>query len=133
MILRNFRHEARDDYLEAILLITQAKGHCRSIHIAEELEVSKPSVSVAVGKLAEEGLVTLDEDKLIHLTEAGRALAEETYAKHTYLRAFLIGLGVEEETAEKEACAMEHALSADSFRRLKERYPNPSRRQHLLF
>lgn len=125
MILRNFRHEARDDYLEAILLITQAKGHCRSIHIAEELEVSKPSVSVAVSKLAEEGLVTIDEDKLIHLTEAGRALAEETYAKHSYFKDFLMSVGVEEETAEREACGLEHALSAESFRRIRERYPNP--------
>ena len=125
MILRNFRHEARDDYLEAILLITQAKGHCRSIHIAEELEVSKPSVSVAVSKLVEDGLVTLDEDKLIHLTEAGRTLAEETYAKHSYFKNFLMSVGVEEEIAEREACGLEHALSAESFRRIRERWPNP--------
>ena len=56
MILRNFRNEARDDYLETILRITRAKGYCRSIDIAGELDVSKPSVSVAVGKLAEAGL-----------------------------------------------------------------------------
>ena len=125
MILRNFRHEARDDYLEAILRITQAKGHCRSIHIAEELDVSKPSVSVAVSKLAEDGLVTLDEEKLIHLTEKGRALAEETYAKHSYFKDFLMSVGVDAETAEREACGLEHALSADSFRRIRDRYPNP--------
>ena len=60
MNLRNFRNEARDDYLEAILMITQEKGHCRSINIAETLDVTKPSVSVAVGKLIEAGLITMD-------------------------------------------------------------------------
>ena len=123
MILRNFRHEARDDYLEAILQITKTRGHCRSIHIAEELDVSKPSVSVAVSKLAEEGLVSLDDEKLIHLTEPGLALAEQTYAKHVYLKRFLMDLGVEEETADREACGLEHALSAESFRLLEARYP----------
>ena len=63
MNLRNFRNEARDDYLEAILMITQEKGHCRSINIAETLDVTKPSVSVAVGKLIEAGLITMDGDK----------------------------------------------------------------------
>lgn len=123
MALRTFRNEARDDYLEAILRITQSKGHCRSINIAEELEVSKPSVSVAIGKLVEEGLVTLDEEKFIRFTPEGRALAELTYAKHRYFRQFLLSAGVEEEAAEREACALEHAISCESFRKIRERYP----------
>ena len=123
MILRNFRNEARDDYLEAILQITLEKGYCRSIDIANELAVSKPSVSVAVNKLEENGLLVMGEDKLLRLTEEGRALAEVTLEKHVYLMSFLMQAGVEKEIAEKEACAMEHGISNESFRLLRERYP----------
>ena len=107
MNLRNFRNEARDDYLEAILMITQEKGHCRSIHIAETLDVTKPSVSVAVGKFTKEGL----------------ELAVLTLEKHNYLKQMLIEAGIDDETAEREACAMEHGISEDSFRKLAARYP----------
>ena len=123
MILRNFRNEARDDYLEAILLITQQKGHCRSIHIAETLDVTKPSVSVAVGKLIEAGLITMDDGKMIRFTEEGLALATLTLEKHNYLKGLLISAGVEDSDAEREACAMEHGRSEESFRKLKARYP----------
>ncbi|MBR6467327.1 MAG: metal-dependent transcriptional regulator [Desulfovibrio sp.] len=123
MHLRTFRHEARDDYLEAILLITRAKGHCRAIHIAEALQVSKPSVSIELGKLQGLGLITVDEDKLIRFTEAGQALAELTYAKHSYFKRFLLSVGVDEETAEREACALEHAICGDSFQKIRTRYP----------
>jgi Mn-dependent DtxR family transcriptional regulator len=123
MNLRNFRNEARDDYLEAILMITQERGHCRSINIAESLDVTKPSVSVAIGKLVEAGLVTMDEEKMIHFTEEGLTLAELTLAKHNYLRQMLMNAGIDAETAEKEACAMEHGISEDSFRKLSVRYP----------
>lgn len=123
MNLRNFRNEARDDYLEAILMITQEKGHCRSINIADALDVTKPSVSVAVGKLAEAGLITMDGDKMIHFTEEGRVLAELTLSKHNYLKSFLIQAGIDNETAEREACAMEHGLSEESFEKLRQFYP----------
>ena len=123
MNLRNFRNEARDDYLEAILMITREKGHCRSIHIAEALDVTKPSVSVAVGKLIDAGLVTMDDDKMIHFTKEGLALAELTLSKHNYLKQMLVNAGIDEETAEQEACAMEHGISADSFRKLEKKYP----------
>ena len=125
MNLRNFRNEARDDYLEAILNITRVKGYCRSIDVASELDVSKPSVSVAVGKLQEAGLIVLDEDKHIRLTDEGRRLAELTDAKHRYLKAVLISVGVEAETAEREACAIEHAVSSDTFQKLMDAFPNP--------
>ena len=125
MNLRNFRNEARDDYLEAILKITNAKGYCRSIDIAAELEVSKPSVSVAVSKLQEADLIVLDEDKHIRLTEEGRLLAEQTYAKHRYLKAVLVSIGVDDTIAEKEACAIEHAVSEDTFRKLIASFPSP--------
>lgn len=123
MILRTFRNEARDDYLETILLIKRSKGYCRAINIANELNVTKPSVSVELGKLQEMGLITLDEEKMIHFTEEGQALAELTYAKHSYFRKLLLAVGVDEETAEREACAMEHAVSGDTFYRIREKFP----------
>ena len=124
MNLRNFRNEARDDYLEAILLITQERGHCRSINIAETLDVTKPSVSVAVGKLIDAGLIRMDEEKMIYFTEEGLALAELTLEKHNYFKTLLIDAGIDDETAEREACAMEHGISEDSFRKLKACYPH---------
>ena len=124
MILRTFRNETRDDYLEKILTITNAKGYCRAIHIAEELNVTKPSVSVELGKLQEMGLITVDESKLIHFTEAGLALAEKTYAKHCYFRDLLLSAGVDPETAEREACGMEHSVSDESFELIRARYPH---------
>ena len=85
--------------------------------------MTKPSVSVAVGKLAEAGLITMDAEKMIHFTEDGLALAELTLAKHHYLKQLLMNAGIDEKTAEKEACAMEHGISAESFRKLAARYP----------
>ena len=123
MILRTFRNEARDDYLETILLIKRSKGYCRAINIANELNVTKPSVSVELGKLQEMGLITLDEEKMIHFTEEGQALAELTDAKHSYFRKLLLAVGVDDETAEREACAMEHAVSGDTFYRIREKFP----------
>ncbi len=116
------RHESRDDYLEAILRITEEKGTCRSVDIARQLNVSKPSVSVALSKLEAEGLASMDGDKLVALTEAGLAIAAETLARHTWFKRFLMDAGVAEDTAEDEACAMEHMISADTFMKLMEHY-----------
>jgi len=124
MSQRTFRNESRDDYLEAILIIRQKKGFCRSTDIASWLGISRPSVSVELGKLAELGLIRMDEDKMLHLTEEGFALADSTYAKHVYLKRFLMSVGVDEAVAEKEACSMEHALSNDSFEKILARYPS---------
>lgn len=124
MSQRTFRNESRDDYLEAILIIRQKKGFCRSTDIASWLGISRPSVSVELGKLAELGLIRMDEDKMLHLTDKGLAIAESTYAKHVYLKGFLMYVGVEEAIAEKEACSMEHALSSESFEKILSRYPS---------
>ena len=122
MSQRTFRNESRDDYLEAILIIRQKKGFCRSTDIASWLGISRPSVSVELGKLAEQGLIRMD--KMLHLTDEGFALADSTYAKHIYLKRFLMSVGVDEAVAEKEACSMEHALSNDSFEKILSRYPS---------
>ena len=124
MSQRTFRNESRDDYLEAILIIRQKKGFCRSTDIASWLGISRPSVSVELGKLAELGLIQMDEDKMLHLTDEGFAIADSTYAKHNYLKRFLLSVGVDEAVAEKEACSMEHALSSDSFEKILARYPS---------
>ena len=124
MSQRTFRNESRDDYLEDILIIRQKKGFCRSTDIASWLGISRPSVSVELGKLAELGLIRMDEDKMLHLTDEGFAIADSTYAKHNYLKRFLLSVGVDEAVAEKEACSMEHALSSDSFEKILARYPS---------
>ncbi len=116
------RHESRDDYLEAILRVTEERGTCRSVDIARQLNVSKPSVSVALNKLEAEGYAVLDADKLVRLTEAGLAIAAETLARHNWFKGFLMDAGVPAETAETEACAMEHMISADTFAKLMARY-----------
>ena len=124
MSQRTFRNESRDDYLEAILIIRQKKGFCRSTDIASWLGISRPSVSVELGKLAELGLIRMDEDKMLHLTDEGFVIADSTYAKHNYLKRCLLSVGVDEAVAEKEACSMEHALSSDSFEKILARYPS---------
>ena len=115
---RTFRNESRDDYLEAVLLITRRKGYCRSTDIASELGISRPSVSVELGKLAEQGLICFDDEKLLHLTESGLNIAEMTNKKHVFFKQFLLTVGVDEETAEKEACAIEHTISDSSFEKI---------------
>ena len=119
MSQRTFRNESRDDYLEAILLITRGKGYCRSTDIASALGISRPSVSVELGKLMNQGLIRFDDEKLLHLSETGKALAETTYAKHVFFKDFLHGIGIDEETADREACAMEHTISDSSFQKIK--------------
>ena len=112
------KNESQENYLEAILRITAEKGYCRSVDIADRLLVAKPSVSTAMRKLLEKGLIEMDSSKFIRLTEAGCKLAEEVFGRHSYFKECLIAAGVDEATAEKEACALEHGISEDSFRKL---------------
>ena len=112
------KNESQENYLEAILRITAEKGYCRSVDIADRLMVAKPSVSTAMRKLLEKELIAMDTSKFIRLTEAGRRIAEEIYGRHSYFKKCLIAAGVDEAVAEEEACALEHAISEDSFRKL---------------
>ncbi|MBQ6808843.1 MAG: metal-dependent transcriptional regulator [Firmicutes bacterium] len=104
-----------EDYLEMILMLTQEKGYARSIDVAAELNVTKPSVSHAVKRLRENGYLTMDADNSLHLTESGREIAERMYQRHQLLTRFLTALGVDETTAREDACKMEHDLSDESF------------------
>lgn len=108
-------HKSAEDYLEQILILLETKGYARSVDIAEALDVKKPSVSIAMKKLRENGYVFMDKRSRISLTDKGYPIARQTYERHKTLMRFLVRLGVDEETARKDACKMEHDLSDESF------------------
>lgn len=112
--------ESAENYLETILMLSQVKPHVRSIDIANELEFSKPSVSVAMKNLRENGYILVDGSGHITLTEAGRTIAETMYERHTLLSNWLMYLGVDQKTAVEDACRMEHILSAPTFEAIKQ-------------
>ena len=109
---------SRENYLEAILVLSK-QGQVRSIDVANYLEFSKPSVSVAVANLKAALLLTVDENGHLHLTESGRALAEQVYERHTLLTECLVRLGVDPRIAAEDACRMEHVISQESFEQIK--------------
>ena len=108
-----------EDYLEAVLILQKKKGEGRSGGVARYLEVSKPSVCHAVATLRGGGFLTMDEDYSLHLTDVGRDVAEQTYEKHRFFTERLIEAGVNPDTAERDACRIEHVISDESFRCLK--------------
>lgn len=111
--------ESAENYLETILLLQQRKGSVRSIDIANELEFSKPSVSVAMKNLRLNGYIEMDAAGLIRLLPPGQAIAEAVLEKHRLMTAFLIGLGVSPDVAAEDACRIEHVLSDESFEAIK--------------
>ncbi len=108
-------HESAEDYLERILMLLEKKGHARSVDIAGELNVSKPSVSVAMKKLRENGYINMSTDNLISLTDKGYAIARRIYDRHQALTKYLVQLGVPEDIAREDACKIEHDLSEESY------------------
>ncbi len=111
-------YESAEDYLEMILMLREKKGYARSIDIAAALGVTKPSVSVAMKKLRENGYILMDEDNYITLTDRGLQIAERIYTRHKTLTRFLIQLGVDEKTAREDACKIEHDISDETFQAL---------------
>ncbi|HOB29706.1 MAG TPA: metal-dependent transcriptional regulator [Bacillota bacterium] len=111
--------ESAENYLETILILSQRKGSDRSIDIVDELEFSKPSVSVAMKKLRKSGHIQMDADGYITLTDKGRSIAETIYERHRLLSNWLIQLGVNQEKAVEDACRIEHVISAESFEAIK--------------
>ena len=111
--------ESPEDYLEAILVLSRELGNVRSIDVANYLEYSKPSVSVAMKRLRENGFVTLDEHGNLILTGSGLSIALKIYERHLVISQFLISIGVDEEIAKKDACRMEHTMSPESFTAIK--------------
>ena len=113
-------HASGDDYLETILVLQKKLGMVRSVDVARHMEVSKPSVCHAVATLQNGGFLTMDEDHFLHLTDVGREVAEKIYERHCFFTEQLIEAGVDPETAEVDACRIEHVISNESFERLKE-------------
>ena len=112
--------ESAENYLESILVIKKQRGTVRSIDIANDLGVSKPSVSVAMKNFREEGYITVDENGYIDLTEKGLEIANRVYERHEIISEALIALGVSRETALDDSCKIEHVISEESFLKIKE-------------
>lgn len=113
---------AMEDYLEAILMIKQQHGYVRCVDVAERLGVKKPSVSRAVKELSKSGHLVKNADGALSLTETGLQLAEQIYEKHRFFTEQLIAAGVDPRIAEQDACGIEHAVSAESFQKLKKAF-----------
>lgn len=113
-------YESAEDYLERILMLRQRKGVVYSIDIAHELGYSKPSVSVAMKRLRENGYIQMGPDSAITLLPPGEEIAQRIYARHRLLTEFLTQLGVSPENAAADACKIEHDISEESYERIKE-------------
>jgi len=111
--------ESSENYLETILVLGKDGKRVRSVDVASAMEFTRPSVSVAMKKLRENGYVEVDADGYIILTASGREIAESMYERHTLLSNWLISLGVDNETAMEDACRMEHVISEQSFLAIK--------------
>lgn len=114
--------ESPEDYLEAIYMLSLKQQEVRSIDIARHLGYSKPSVSVAMKRLRENGFVLMDDNGFLTLTPEGRAIATRVYERHEVISRYLISIGINEETAQKDACRMEHVISEETFQKIKELY-----------
>ena len=114
-------YESAEDYLERILILQEKQEGVRSIDIAHEMGFSKPSVSVAMKKLKEAGLISIDKDGFISLTKEGHVIADKVYERHTVLKKLLIEIGVSPSQAEKDACKIEHVLSEEAFEAIKKK------------
>ncbi len=112
-------HESAENYLETILIIKNRKGVVRAIDIVNELDYSKPSVSVAMKNLRENGYIEVDNNGYISLLAKGMEIAETIYERHTAISNWLIAIGVNPETAVDDACRIEHVISAESFEAVK--------------
>ncbi len=114
--------EAGENYLETILVLSKKLSHVRSIDIVNELEYSKPTVSVAMKHLREDGYIEVDADGYITLLPKGLEIAERTYEKHEVVSSFLMSMGVSRETALADACKIEHDISDETFECMKKYY-----------
>ena len=117
--LQHRSNESIEDYLETILSLQKKLGQVRSIDIANEMNFSKPSVSVAMKNLREKGFISIDEGGHILLTDNGKKHAEDVLEKHTILTGWLVSLGVPQEIAQEDACRLEHDMSEETFSALK--------------
>lgn len=113
-------HESAEDYLEAILALRESQGMVRSIDVVHRLGLSKPSVSVAMKRLRENGYIEMDGDGFLTLLPPGEEIAQRIYTRHMLLTQFLVRLGVSPEVAAADACKIEHDLSDETFEKITE-------------
>ena len=113
-------YESAEDYLEAILILRERQGTVRSIDVVHQLELTKPSVSVAMKRFRENGYIEMDSDGFITLLPPGEEIAQRIYGRHKLLTRFLVRLGVSEAVAAADACKMEHDLSEETYTKIKE-------------
>ena len=111
--------ESAENYLETIYMLSRKNGEVRSIDIANELEYSKPSVSIAMKNLREHSYIEVSRDGYITLTDRGLEIAERMYERHIMITRWLVSLGVEEMVAAEDACKIEHVLSEQTFEAIK--------------
>ena len=111
--------ESAEDYLEMILVLKKKKGTVHSIDIAREMNFSKPSVSVAVSKLVDSGCVERLDDGQLVLTDKGMEIARHTLDKHHLLTEMFCKMGVSPDTAEHDACLIEHSLSEETYEKIR--------------
>lgn len=112
--------ESGEMYLETILLLSRKAVPVRSMDVAQQLGVSRPSVSRAMAILKSGNYVNIDDQGYISLSESGRRIAEKIYERHVVLTAFLEGMGVKKQTAEEDACRIEHIISDEAFKKIKQ-------------
>ncbi len=111
--------ESGEMYLETILILSEKLEHVRSLDVAEYMGFSKPSISRAVGLLKSAGYLLMDPAGFLTLTDLGRTVAEKIYERHTTLAKFFMAIGVDEKTAQEDACKVEHYISDTTFARIK--------------
>ena len=107
--------KSAEDYLEAMLMMKEQHGYIRSVDVAEQLGVTKPSVSYATKRLRENGYITMDRSGFITLSDSGMEIAERMYSRHKALTEFFISIGVNPQTAREDACKIEHDISQETF------------------
>ena len=115
-------HESAEDYLETILILFERNGQVRSIDIVNEMNFSKPSISIAMKKLRENGYIRMDVNGPITLTDEGRLIAERIYSRHKLLTKVLEAIGIDEKKAEDEACKIEHDIDDETYDRIRDFY-----------
>ena len=114
--------ESAENYLETILILSKKIGAVRSIDVANEMNFTKASISIAMKRLREDEYIIMDADGIITLTDKGKEIASMVYERHQLIAKILIALGVSEETAYEDSCKIEHDLSQESFEKIKEFY-----------
>jgi len=111
-----------EDYLETILVLQQRNGKVRSIDIANDMNFAKPTISIKMKQFRDNGYITIDQDRCIHLTEKGEEIARRIHARHTLLSEVLIAIGVDAQQAYIDACKIEHNISEVTFECIKKFY-----------